>query len=100
MLWLITRQINPANTQSREPLLPKHRDYLHSRKDILLMSGPLQDDGGTQSTGSVFIVDVKSRAEARAFLDGDPFSSTGHYMDEKITRMRKGMWNPEVAERT
>lgn len=99
MLWLITRHIRPGNTESREPILPKHREYLHSKKDILVLSGPLQDDDGTQSIGSVFIVDVNSRAEAKAFLDGDPFSQTGHYTDEKITRMRKGMWNPAVVER-
>jgi uncharacterized protein YciI len=98
MLWLITRVINPRNTESREPTLPKHREYLHSKKDILLLSGPMQDDGGTESIGSVFIVNVNTRAEAKAFLDGDPFAKTGHYMDEKIIRMRKGSWNPSVAE--
>jgi uncharacterized protein len=49
-------------------------------------------------TGSVLIVNVGSRAEAEAFAYGDPFQKAGLFTDVKITRMRKGQWNPEAAE--
>jgi uncharacterized protein YciI len=44
------------------------------------------------------IVNVESRAEAQAFVDGDPFTKAGMFRDVRITRMRKGQWNPEAAE--
>ena len=41
---------------------------------------------------------MKTRAEAKAFSDGDPFAKTGVFREVKITRMNKGQWNPEAAE--
>jgi uncharacterized protein YciI len=41
---------------------------------------------------------VKSRAEAKAFSDGDPFTKTGVFANITITRMNKGQWNPEACE--
>ena len=43
-------------------------------------------------------MNVNSRAEAKAFSDGDPFTQTGVFASITITRMRKGQWNPEAAE--
>jgi uncharacterized protein YciI len=48
--------------------------------------------------GSAFVVNVNSRAEAKAFSDGDPFTQIGVFANISITRMRKGQWNPEAAE--
>jgi uncharacterized protein YciI len=50
-------------------------------------------------TGSLLIVNVGSRAEAQAFLDGDPFQKAGMFTNATIIRMRKGQWNPQAAER-
>ena len=55
------------------------------------------DDGAT-AVGSLFVVNVKTRAEAKAFSDGDPFTQTGVFDSVAITRMNKGQWNPEAAE--
>jgi len=57
-----------------------------------------QNDDGTQAIGSLFVVNVGSRAEAKAFSDGDPFTKNGAFQNIAITRMRKGQWNPEAAE--
>jgi hypothetical protein len=46
----------------------------------------------------LLIVNVASRAEAQAFVDGDPFTKAGMFKDVTITRMRKGQWNPAAAE--
>lgn len=98
MLWAIFC-VDKANTAViRDSVLQPHRDYLASQKGILVLSGATQSDDGTQATGSLFILNVNSRAEAKKFSDGDPFTQKGVFASITITRMRKGNWNPAVAE--
>jgi uncharacterized protein YciI len=92
MLWAITCVDNPNSAAIRDKVVQPHRDYLQSQKKILVLAGATQNDDGTQAIGSLFVVNVDSRAKAKAFSDGDPFKSV------TITRMRKGQWNPEAAE--
>ena len=62
------------------------------------VAGATQSDDGTTAIGSLFVVNVNSRAEAKAFSDGDPFTQNGVFSSVTITRMRKGQWNPQAAE--
>ena len=98
MLWAISRVAAPSFAAMREKILQPHLDYLRSQKSILVLSGATVSDDGKDFTGSLLIVNVGSRAEARAFVDGDPFTKAGMFTDVRITRMRKGQWNPEAAE--
>ncbi len=79
-------------------MLQPHRDYLGSQKGILVLAGATQNDEGTSAIGSLFIVNVNSRAEAKKFSDGDPFTQKGVFASISITRMRRGQWNPAAAE--
>ena len=74
MLWAITCEDNPNTDAARAENLEIHRDYLKSQKGILVLAGAAQNDEGTEAIGSVFIVNVGSRAEAEAFSNGDPFT--------------------------
>jgi uncharacterized protein YciI len=98
MLWAISRVAGPDFTAKREKGLQPHLDYLHSQKKILVLSGGTTTDDGKEIIGSLLIVNVESRAEAKAFVDGDPFQQAGMFTNTKITRMRKGQWNPQAAE--
>jgi uncharacterized protein len=98
MLWAISCVDKPNTAAIRESVLQPHRDYLASQKAILVLSGATQSDDGTQATGSLFILNVNSRAEAKKFSDGDPFTQKGVFANITITRMRKGNWNPGTAE--
>jgi uncharacterized protein YciI len=98
MLWAITCVDKPNTAAIREKVLQTHRDYLGSQKKILVLAGATQNDEGTQAIGSLFVVNVGSRAEAKKFSDGDPFTQNGVFASVTITRMRKGQWNPEAAE--
>ena len=98
MLWTIFCVDKPDTAAIRASVLQPHRDYLQSRKDILVLSGPTQSDDGAEAIGSLFLVNVNSRAEAKAFSDGDPFTQNGVFKSITITRMRKGQWNPGAAE--
>jgi len=98
MLWAITCDDKPDTAAIREKHLLPHRAYLQSQKGILVLAGATQSDDGNTAIGSLFIVNANSRAEAKAFSDGDPFTQAGVFSNVKITRMRKGQWNPEAAE--
>jgi uncharacterized protein YciI len=98
MLWAISRVAAPNFAAMREKGLQAHIDYLHSQKSILVVSGATLTDDGKDVTGSLLVINVNSRAEARAFVDGDPFMKDGLFTKVTITRMRKGQWNPQAAE--
>ena len=98
MLWAISRVAGPNFAAMREQGLQPHLDYLHSQKKILVVSGATLTDDGKEVVGSLLIVNVGSRAEAKAFVDNDPFQKAGMFTNVTITRMRKGQWNPEAAD--
>lgn len=98
MLWVISCTDKPNTAAIREQHLQPHRDYLQSQKSILVLAGATQTDDGSAAIGSLFVVNVDSRAKAKAFSDGDPFTRNGVFSEVKITRMRKGQWNPAAAE--
>ncbi len=98
MLWAISRVAAPNFAENREKSLQPHIDYLQSQKKILVLSGGTTSDDGKEFVGSLLIVNVGSRAEAQAFVDGDPFQKAGMFKSVTITRMRKGQWNPQAAE--
>ena len=98
MLWAIARVAAPNFAAMREKVLQPHLDYLHSQKKILVVSGATLTDDGNEIIGSLLLVNVNSRAEAKAFVDGDPFTKAGMFKSATITRMRKGQWNPQAAE--
>jgi uncharacterized protein YciI len=98
MLWAITCTDKPNTASVREQFLKPHREYLQSQKHILILAGATQNDNGTEAIGSLFIVNVDNRAEAKKFSDGDPFTQAGVFASVTIVRMRKGQWNPEAAD--
>ena len=98
MLWAISRVAAPNFAANREKGLQPHLDYLQSQKGVLVLSGATVSDDGKEFIGSLLIVNVGSRAEAKAFVDGDPFTKAGMFKSATITRMRKGQWNPQAAE--
>jgi uncharacterized protein YciI len=98
MLWAVSCIDKADTAEIRASVLQPHRDYLQSKKRILVLAGATQNDDGTEAIGSLFVLNVGSRAEAKAFSDGDPFTQKGVFKNITITRMRKGQWNPEAAE--
>ena len=97
MLWAISRTAAPDFAARRDQGLQAHMEYLRSQKNILVLSGATTSDDGKEFVGSLLIVNVKTRAEAQAFVDGDPFSKAGMFTKVTITRMNKGQFNPEAG---
>ena len=76
----------------------KHREYLDQWNDKLFFSGPLLDDADESvQLGSLFILRVKDRAEAEAYIYNEVFYKTGVFAKVSIVRMRKGRYNPDLA---
>jgi uncharacterized protein YciI len=98
MLWAISCVDKPNTAAIREKHLIAHREHLTGSKGILVLAGATQTDDGKEAIGSLFIVNVNSRAEAKAFSDADAFTQNGVFANITITRMRKGQWNPAAAE--
>jgi uncharacterized protein len=98
MLWAVSCIDKPNTAAIRDTVLQPHRDYLASQKKILVLAGATQSDDGATATGSLFVLNVGSREEAKKFSDGDPFTQNGVFASITITRMRKGQWNPQAAE--
>lgn len=98
MFWAISRIAAPDFAERRNEGLQAHLDYLRSQKDILVLSGATTSDDAKQYVGSLLIVNVKTRAEAQRFAEGDPFTQSGMFTGMTITRMNKGQFNPQAAE--
>ena len=70
---------------------PVHRQYLAGLKERgqLAASGPFTDD-----SGALIIYEAASRADAEAFLQGDPFNKNGIFLHYQLRP-----WNPVIANR-
>ena len=89
MQFVIHCHDKPGGGARREPLRAAHRDYLNDHKDIIVARGPLLDDDGGKTIGSVLILDVAHKAEAEAFWADEPFNRAGVY-EWTIERWRFG----------
>jgi len=98
MLWAISCIDKPNTAAVRDTYLQPHRSYLPSQRSILVLGGATLTADGKEARGSMFIVNVSGRAEAKTFSDSDPFTQAGLFASMTITRMRKSQWNPEAAE--
>lgn len=89
---------NPDTVALREEHLKVHREYLDKHADKIFFSGPLQTDDASASVGSLFILNVRDRSEAQAFVDNETFNNNGVFRAVTITRMRKGRFNPGLVD--
>lgn len=75
-----------------------HRAYLDTWKNKMFFSGPLLDDEDEdKQLGSLFILSVKDRSEAEDFINNENFNRAGVFASVTIMRMRKGRYNPDLA---
>lgn len=94
MLWVV--HCLDTHVGARTEHLPAHRAYLDTQGGVIFFMGPLFDDEGKQIIGSLFLLNVQTRADAQAFLDADPLYKAGVFASVTMTRVRKGRFHPEV----
>jgi uncharacterized protein YciI len=100
MLYIIYQEDGPDGAAIRERVRQSHFDYLDRHADILVLGGALLADDGVARLGSVLIINVPSREAAEAFSADEPLRKAGVFRSVKITRMRRGQWNPAAAPKS
>ena len=100
MLYIMYNEDRPDGQAIRAATRETHLAYLERHRDIVVLSGGTLADDGTTRSGSVFIINVPSREAAEKFSAEEPFRKAGLFRTVKITRMRRGQWNPEAAPKT
>jgi uncharacterized protein len=100
MLWVIDCIARPNIDKVREPAREPHKHFLNARLNdgTLVLSGSSFDHDGKTRIGSVYIVNVSSYREARAFYDAEPFAQAGVYASVTIRAVKKSRWNPAAAD--
>ena len=100
MLYILYQEDRPDAAAIRAAARESHLAYLDRHKDILVLGGALLAEDGTTSTGSVLIINVPNREAAESFSANEPFRKAGLFSSVRITRMRRGQWNPDAAPKT
>ena len=100
MLYIIYQEDRPGAEALRAAQREAHFAYLERHRDILVLGGALLADDGATRTGSVLIVNVPDLAAAEAFSRDEPFRKAGLFSIVKISRMRRGQWNPDAAPKS
>lgn len=60
----------------RPRLIGAHLAHVETNIDRYFVAGPLKNAGG-QTIGSMLVVEAADEADARAFLDQDPYAGAG-----------------------
>jgi hypothetical protein len=100
MLYIIYQEDRPDGAAIRTAMREQHFAYLERHKDILVLGGALLADDGATRTGSVLVINAPNKEAAELFSEGEPFRKAGLFSSVKISRMRRGQWNPAAAPQT
>jgi uncharacterized protein YciI len=74
------------DTETRDLVRPRHRDFLAALGPTLVVSGP------TDANGAVLVLDAASADEVAGLLDDDPFRTEG-----LIAQRRVVGWTPVLG---
>jgi uncharacterized protein YciI len=100
MLYIIYQEDRADGAAARTANREAHFAYLEKHKHILVLGGALLAEDGTTRTGSVLVINVPDLAAAEAFSRDEPFRKAGLFRSVKISRMRRGQWNPAAAPKS
>jgi uncharacterized protein YciI len=67
--------IEYSDMEARERTVDAHRSYIAAARaeGIVVESGPFLD-----GAGGMYVLDVRDEAEAKSFVDDDPYRKFGH----------------------
>lgn len=95
MLFAFICLDKPDSASLRARLRPTHIEYMLSVVDRTVFGGPLQEDDGATSRGSIFAVEFPGRAEAEAFIRNVPYYRGGLFESVTIRRWKQMVPEPE-----
>jgi len=97
MAWLVISDDNengPA-IRANAQIMDAHWRYELANRDIILAAGSLRNDDGVTKTGSLLVLDVKTRADAEAFFANDPATRAGMRGTTSIRYLNAAILNHE-----
>jgi uncharacterized protein YciI len=97
MLYVLYMEDGARSAEIRAAMREAHLAYLDRHKETLVLGGALLAEDGKTRTGSMLVLNVPNREAAEEFSANEPFQRAGLFASVKITRMRRGQWNPEAA---
>jgi uncharacterized protein YciI len=100
MLYIIYQEDREDRKAIRAVTRDSHLAYLAQHEDILVLGGALLADDSDERLGSCLIINVPDRAAAEDFSRNEPFRKAGLFKSVRITRMRRGQWNPKAIPAT
>ncbi len=74
----------PGKADLRQSIRAEHIEYMMAAKDQTVFGGPLQDDRGDITIGSIFAIDFVNREEAEAFIADEPYTKYGLFDPPQI----------------
>ena len=81
---------HPDGQAKRTEHRDAHQAYLDEHGDKVMARGPLLNDEGSESVGSIMLLDLPDLDAGRELLEGDPFYKSGVYQDVMFHRWRFG----------
>ena len=76
---------------------PAHLDYVGAQGEIVFFAGPMVDDADEAPQGSVFLLNVDTRADVEAFNASDPYTQANLWAEVSIQRVRQVVPAPEAS---
>jgi uncharacterized protein YciI len=89
MYFFVHAVDKPGHEAVRQQHRPAHLEYLEANVHRILAGGAKLSDDGERALGSVLLIEAADRADAEAFMEGDPFARAGLFERVEITRWRK-----------
>ena len=88
-LWVVkcTDRKDDDVPQLREEYMAGHLSHLETIVDQIAMAGPLKDPSGSRIVGSLLAYRTDDLEQAKAWLDGDPYSRCGIWADVEWSRL-------------
>lgn len=90
MQFVIHAHDKSDSTARRSELRDAHLGYLNQHINLTVARGPLLDDAGERTIGSLLLLDVANKTEAEAFWANEPFNRAGIFEWATMERWRFG----------
>lgn len=80
----------PDGAERRKAAGPAHHQYQKRVMASFIARGPMRSDDGLRNIGTFYIIQVKDRAAAEAFIAAEPLNQAGVFSEIRIDRWRFG----------
>jgi hypothetical protein len=74
----------PDSHAARRGATPAHLRWVESMLDHIALAGPLYSEDGARMIGSLYVFRTSSLAQARAWLESDPFYAAGFWAEVQL----------------